>query len=403
MVVPPGGGPQTSYTRVTTISGSFDSGGGLAPWTAAHTVFGTLKHRGILGKWEALLSEHANPWYAGDKTKRECKELVKEAAKAGGSEDRRDLGTALHKIVAQINRGETPKIYSADTLRDMEAYCETLDNTYGIEVLPDLVETTVVLDDWLCGGTPDGYVRIPGEPKPWVYDLKTGADLTYSFPGYRMQMAAYAKANNIYRQGRAPDGSEDQRLPPVDVNQETGLIVWLPAGEGRCVLFAVDLVDGWEGFKIAAAAYEWQRNKAGVTPYSQWTPRPAAVMADVIDLATAGDRRNPFPDGVGSYNVAKTRTSMEDEYRAKLERQRDWLQRRIIRLGEHPGPRTALEQAWPITTSLRNADLSADLVATVRRIVDEIETRYGIPFGETEPDVLTPTRNLFPTSKDQTT
>jgi len=244
-IVPPEGGKPVGYTRATTVAKTLDDTGSLLPWKAAMTATGLLRRPGLRASWEALISQHptTGPWYGGADAKAEVKKLVEQCAEAGGSADRADIGTALHALIEQINLGVTPTITQPDTQADVDAYMAAL-AAHGLTFDPALIEAVVVLDGYQISGTADMLdAYLPGHGH-MVADLKTGADLTYSWPSIRCQLATYANADNVYRFGVNPDGSEDTRHPMPDIRKDVGLVIHLPAGEARCDLYTVDLDHG---------------------------------------------------------------------------------------------------------------------------------------------------------------
>ena len=260
LVVPPEGGQPEGYTRVTTIAKSADDGGGLIPWKATLAVVGSLRRPGILASWQALMAEHPDPWYSPAKD--QCKQLVEQAAEAGGATDRADIGTALHALIEQsVKNGwaEMP-IVQPGMQADIDAYRRTLDSA-GIRVLPEYVERIVVLDEHRAAGTSDNLaIEVPGHGL-LVGDLKTGTDLRYSWQAIAVQLAAYANADAMYTQGSAANGSSDRREPMPAVSKEVGLVIHLPAGEARCELHLIDLVAGWEAFQMSMDIRRWRSRK----------------------------------------------------------------------------------------------------------------------------------------------
>lgn len=262
LVVPPEGGKPRGYTRATTVAKTLDDGGGLIPWKATLAVVGTFRRPGIAASWQALIAEHPDPWYGSSESKDRCKKLVEQAAEAGGSTDRADIGTALHALVeqgAKTGWAEQPILQPA-MAADLDAYSTTL-NAAGVRILPEYVEAVVCLDHYEVAGTSDNLaIDVPGHGLV-VGDLKTGSDLKYSWQAIAVQLASYANADSIYVQGDAADGSQDRRLPMPNVSKEVGLVIHLPAGEARCELYLVDLVAGWEAFKASVAARRWRSRK----------------------------------------------------------------------------------------------------------------------------------------------
>lgn len=267
LVVPPGGAKPQGYTRATTVAKVLDDQGGLMPWKAAMAMTGLMRRSGLRGKLEALVSAHpeSGPWYGDDASKKAIKALVEECAEAGGSADRADIGTALHAIIEQVNRGQVPTISQDSTRADVTAYRDAL-TKYGIKFDPEYIEATVVLDKYQVAGTADGgRVYIPGYG--WVVaDLKTGATLEYSGQSIGVQLSIYANGDASYRQGTKPDGSDDVRLPAPDVRKDMAVVIHLPAGEGRCTFHKVDIAAGWEAFETSIWARDWRKRKDLLIP-----------------------------------------------------------------------------------------------------------------------------------------
>lgn len=291
LVVPPEGGKPLGYTRVTTIAKTLDDGAGLMPWKATASIVGTLRRPGIMASWQALIAEHPDPWYGSADSKAKCKKLVEQAAEAGGSTDRADIGTALHALIelgAKTGWAETPILQPA-MAADVAAYRTTLDAA-GIVVERNFVESVVVLDRFQAAGTSDNLaIVVPGYGRV-VGDLKTGTDLKYSWQAIAIQLAAYANADAVYVQGEAGDGSQDQREPMPNVSKQVGLVIHLPAGEGRCELHLVDLVAGWEAFQQSMAVRAWRARRDVAKPL-EIAAAPVAAAVAPVQTATA-----PVPD-----------------------------------------------------------------------------------------------------------
>lgn len=285
LVVPPNGDKPVGYRRMTTIAKTLDSGGGLIPWKATATVVGALRRPGLLAGWQALIAEHPDPWYGSEESKKRCKVLVEQSATAGGSTDRADIGTALHAVIETSSRnGWTTSPLVGSMQADVEAYRTTLDAA-GIVVDPAYVEACVVLDGLGVAGTSDNLrITVPGRGDI-VADLKTGADLKYSWQAIAIQLAGYAHADAVYVQGEAPDGSQDERRPMPEISQEWGMVIHLPAGEGRCDLYLVDLVAGWEALQSSLAVERWRKRSNLAQRYEVVRPaqHPAAAPAGVPD------------------------------------------------------------------------------------------------------------------------
>ena len=274
LVLPPTGNKPLGYTRATTVTKTLDDGGGLLPWKATATMVGALRRPGLMARWQALMTQQPDPWYGSADSKTAAKKLVEECANAGGSTDRADLGTALHAIIEQqlLGVAGTP-LLQPGTQADIDAFTAA---TAGIQFDRSFIEAMVVLDGHRVAGTSDQLrTTVPGIGDV-VSDLKTGADLRYSWQSIAMQLAIYAHADNVYAQGEAADGSQDMRLPMPKVSQDVGLVIHLPAGESRCELHLIDIAAGWEAFERAMWVRSWRTRKDLTRPYTPTaTAKPA--------------------------------------------------------------------------------------------------------------------------------
>lgn len=127
LVVPPEGGKQLGYTRVTTVAKALDDGGGLGPWKASLAIVGTLRRPGLRDRWQALVAAtNGDPWYSSKASKAECKRLVELCAEAGGSADRAEQGTSLHALTALVDVGSNVTGLLSETQDDVEAYVNAL-------------------------------------------------------------------------------------------------------------------------------------------------------------------------------------------------------------------------------------------------------------------------------------
>ena len=407
IVVPLDGSDPRGYPRVTTVIGATDDRGGLISWKAALATCGALITPGIEARWRALIAEHVSPWYAGDGPKEQCKKLVEEAARAGGAENRRDQGDALHRVTAIADRGESIKHLGAEMRADLDAYHATLDR-YGISIVPGMIEVSIVIDGLPVHGTFDRLLALP-DGRTVVGDLKTGADIQYSRGAFQNQLAAYAHGDAIYRQGATP--ADDVREPMPVVDQTEGLIIWAPAGSATCELYSCDLVEGWIGFLLAHEVYKWRQTVKGAPrPYSQFSmpARPtlrAVPELGAIDLLEAKlELEAELDESLESaLENAPVRPVAEKykgaEHDASLELVRAWLQTRIDVIGEHTAARVNLGQLWPQLEVPTLRDSSAHTRAQldkICRLLDDIEARHSIPFGATDPSAPAIIRRHFP-------
>jgi hypothetical protein len=430
LVLPPSMDKPTGYTRATTVAKALDDEAALGPWNATHAICGQIMRRSLRARWETILATYgSSPWYGGVEAKRACKALVRECATAGGADERRETGTSLHALTALVDLGRPPVHLTEETERDLRAYSDALFQA-GVQVIADYVETTVVLDEWRVAGTFDRLVTVMGFERPLIADLKTGSDLSYSWRAIAVQLAIYAHGDEIYRQGVAPDGSEDERLPMPVVDQDNALVIWLDTDKGTCSLWLVDIRQGWEAFEHSMWARSWRKRDVAhpladgpfvrATADEDLVPALKASVAElarrgimasgdaearVVSVETGGRRYEPAPGGgmvdVGPAGepVDDARAEARDEDEDHTPAVRAWLQERIDAIGAHPRARADLAASWPLASTLQTqATHSPDELDLMATTLDQVERRHKIPFPEPRPgvDLLATVLKIFP-------
>lgn len=253
LVPAPATGKKLGYTRVTTVAKTLSDEYGLTEWKMRQVAKGLVARPDLL----AAVSSTDD--------KKELSRICADAMDAVGSSTGRTLGTALHALTEQIDRGEQPQIL--DVLqRDITAYTNVT-RSGVFEILPEWIEVVLVLDDHQVAGTADRLVRLP-DGRICVADLKTGG-IDFAGGEIAIQLAAYAMADAAYDY----DTGTRRELPAID--QQQGIVIHLPAGEGRCTLHWVDLAAGREAFERAMWTRQWRKRKDVLVPLSITdTPAP---------------------------------------------------------------------------------------------------------------------------------
>lgn len=293
--------------------------GEVVPWTSVTTLAGTLSDRYALGQWQmrqvvigmgmrhdlAALASSVNA-DDPDGARAELNGIADDAMEAAGSSKGRNLGSAMHDLVKAFNRadmaGRTDIVRRANPILapGLKAYARALEE-YGLRPLPDMVERMCVCNELRTAGTfdaayecADGYVRIG--------DLKTGQKANlYGQYELAQQLALYANADYIWRVTDASTGAGVYEKVPYQIDDLVGLQVWVPAGQGKCEIFLVDLSNGYHEALTAKnvrerrkAASRWvvpmptlaQRQPAGSDPYRNAIVAPAPAEPE-IDGGTA--------------------------------------------------------------------------------------------------------------------
>lgn len=249
MIVPQAGGKAKPYTRATTVAETLDDRYNLELWKVRTTAQGIILRPDVYAELASL--PHPVDKATKAKWDKACARAMDYAKGSAGS----NLGTALHRFVERINRGEDPKV-PAPWDADIAAYREALVR-HGLTIDSRYLERVVVLNHLgvagtfdLIVGTPDGRLRIA--------DLKTGATLDFSWNAIAVQLALYANADSLYDLSTKTHGG----MPEVD--RDVALVLHLPAGKGECTVYEVDIAAGWEAAQHAMWAREWRKERDGL-------------------------------------------------------------------------------------------------------------------------------------------
>lgn len=326
LIVPQGGTKPEPHTRVTTFASTLDDRYGLERWGLRMSALGFVARPDLFAR---LASTRPDDKTALDKLCSEAKEAA--AASAGAN-----LGTALHTMCERIDLGEDitfPVPYDAD----VKAYRRALDAA-GIVIVPEMVERYVVLPEFKLGGKLDRIVSFGS--KPMIADLKTGADLAYSWGTIAVQLACYANAATLY------NGRTKKHEPMPDVDKDVALVIHLPSGKASCTLHFVDIKAGWEAAQHAAWVRQWRKRKDLADPW-----QPATRLDSIIE-------------------------------------RRIGLMARIQTLAFHPGALADVAAAWPagVPTFKQSQTHTPEQLNAIDDLLNRIETEYQAPFGPTDPN-----------------
>src|SRR6516164_3746849 len=169
---------------------------------------------------------------------------AKEYALAGAAAN---TGTALHALTERVDRGQPLGIIPSEYEADINAYQTA---THGIEWLG--IESFRVYDRWQVAGTADRIGK-DSRGRIRIYDIKTGSiDYPHKMA---MQLAMYARSLPY-------DIPTDKRSNPEHaLDPQHGVIIHLPAGQGRCDLYEIDITSGWGACLIAQQVWRWRATK----------------------------------------------------------------------------------------------------------------------------------------------
>lgn len=247
LILLPGAKKPEPFTRVTTVAKTLSGQEALTEWKARMVVEGACLRPDILAQFAASL-----PTLDGDREQKELQnklcDLLKEAA--AGSKGA-NQGDALHNMTAKVDAD--PRFRPLPMFeKHIRLYRECVER-HGLEIVPEYIERTVVLPDLKVAGSFDRLVRKAG--RLWVFDLKTGKDLSYSWTEIAIQLALYSRARWLY------DWEKQECTDMPEVDQARGLVLWLPYGRDVAELHVVDLEAGWEAAQMALAVRAWRTRK----------------------------------------------------------------------------------------------------------------------------------------------
>ena len=256
-------GEERSWVRATTWAKTVADLHALHGWEKRMVALGFAQRPDLLLRVAAVAEPESS------QGRGQLDRLVEQAREHAKASARANLGTALHAFTESIDLGrplpEIPPPYD----RDVAAYRKAM---AAVEVSRNYVERICVIRELGVAGTMDRVVRFKhgrdGRRLPLIADLKSSADLKYSWNEIAIQLALYAHADTIY------DPVTEEHHPMLEVNQEQALVVHLPAGEGRCTLYLIDIAAGWEMAQLCGTVRAWRDR------------RNLAQLLDQVDLET---------------------------------------------------------------------------------------------------------------------
>lgn len=276
LIASPTGGKPKGYTRVTTLTKTCSDTHGLTEWIKRVVAVGMAKRPDLIAEAANLTVDDKGP----------LREIVKTAEEVGGANEKRRLGTALHKILEIIDLGGDAHV-PGDLAPHVAAYKEAM-AAAGVVVIPEHTEQVFVHDELEYAGTADRIVTVPGFNLPLIADLKTGKDpLAYGAGEISMQLACYAHAQHVY------DYETEQRSPMPKVDQRWGLVIHLsarPEGEPSCTLSLVDLEPGWAALDLAMQVRAWRKAKGLHHKLDTHTHAEVSTDVDNDDRAKVRER-----------------------------------------------------------------------------------------------------------------
>lgn len=324
LIIPDGEKKAVPHTRATTVAGALDNRHSLEAWGKRQVLLGAARRPDILTRAAACTPDD----------KQLLDQLVTDCETVAANDAKANIGSALHSFCEQADLGQRPQVpapYDQDVAAWQKACADA-----QLVILPELVEQICVLAEDQVAGTFDRVVELGNHR--YILDLKTGS-VDYSWGKNAVQLAIYAHGNTIY------DPARRKHLPMPDVDRDLALIAHLPAGQGRCQLYWLDIRSGWDAYQHCMFTRAWQRRS---DLHQAWQPGEAT-------------------EALGARRVG--------------------LVARIQTLAFYQGALDVLAGMWPpgiptFKASDQHTTLQLDAVDAV---LVEVERRYQAPFGPLDP------------------
>lgn len=250
------------YKRTTTFIDVLQDEFLLKKWGNRNVAYGMSQRPDLV-----LQASTCDPDQFGnfdDEAKRELNVVAAEAQREAGDKIKATIGTSLHRLTHQMDRGDKLGKVPARWQADLKAYNAEI-KRLGIQWVS--VESFRVLDTWVkhisecdhkqpqyggtctcigVAGTVDRIGWYKGRLR--IFDIKTGSN--FNKLGHSMQLAAYGNMVPYTYPG-------DVRAEDVDtIDLSTAHIIYLPEGQGVCHLEDMDIEVGWRANEVAKTVWE---------------------------------------------------------------------------------------------------------------------------------------------------
>ncbi len=279
--------------------------------------------------------------------------------------------------------------------------------------MPQYLEQICVVEQFTVAGTFDRLVM--HKDKLRVADYKTGS--IYGLGTIAIQLALYANAGTLY------DPLTKTHTPMPNVDKTTGLILHLPAGEGTCTIYEVDLEAGWKAAQLCADVRRFRGLKGLAWPASSQiaVAEKTPSRDDIAEVAPPKAKRSrkktagpvdPF-DGLpksppaeqsevvqqiqalneATERVTEASRAVEAAQKKTTDKLRLWLKTRGTAIA-HAGYANEMIAEWPegVATLGKSDNHSEAELDAIANFFSRIEARHVMPFGDPDPRKVTEAR-----------
>ena len=324
------------YTRATNIAKLLDDTYNLTQWAKRQVALGVARTPSIAA---AVNADHDD--------KRRLDQLCEQALTIAGGTEKRDLGTALHRLIERHDRSELQ--HDGEWRDHIAAYDGAL-CAHGMTIRREWCEVVLVNETYGIAGRVDRLLEDP-EGRLVVADLKTGG--YKSWLAWATQFAIYATATHWWN-------DKLDRLIPIEpgmIRQDHSLAIHLPAQETppHCQIHALSVPAGLDAMLMAL---EVRRMRA--------LDRLPALQATTYHHPQLLDQMVASIEA--TFDVAQTRAD---------------LQARIDRLkNDEVDAARVLIARWPRgVPMLKKSDAhTVQQLEAINRVLTQVEADFGFPF-----------------------
>jgi hypothetical protein len=294
LIVPASGGKAKPYTRASSAAKTIEDTFNLELWARRNVVYGMAKDPSLAAR---VLALGGSPHEWDQDAKKQANAIAEAASTVAQAQRSADIGTAVHRMVERINLGED--VDGGPYQADLDAYRAAVD-AMGWVIDPRYVECRMVCDELEMAGTCDLIVgSVVTTDALAIADLKTGSTVEYATLGHAAQLAAYARGD-LY------DVTDDSR-ERLNLNANVGFIIHLPAGQGRCDVYALDLARGYEAAELAnrvratrKAAKSWSTPVKNVPNAPESPPEMRGDQEAALEAQARGSTPALGDEGTGA-------------------------------------------------------------------------------------------------------
>lgn len=204
-----------AHTRVTTFVKVIADNFALEQWAIRSVMEGLVKDESLYLAACAAVGEEDPA-----ERKRLLNGIAREAKALAGGDSGARWGTAWHTFTERQDRTGGPGHVPSWRRGKITSYLRALE-TWGLDVVPDLIERRVLIPEFGLIGTLDRVLLDRQTGALVVGDLKTQKEL-WTYVEIAIQLALYAGARWMW--------SEELQLwePMPEVDRETAVVIWMP-------------------------------------------------------------------------------------------------------------------------------------------------------------------------------